>query len=591
MNAIGPKPQMNASPEAALVRKPMNDKFAVQSKRTKGNGPLDLSAQSSVNKEDESSSASADESKFSKVLEAKSTPSRSNASSPDNKNLSSEAKISTKSEPAPVEAKIAKSESSSSMVIAPGAENETEAVSREAAMQGFLQQMQSELGVEPEQILQAFAQLDVTDLTAPPEMTLEKVIGQLNLTPADAKKAEDMYAEMLALSATANMSEYLKAQNQTANLTALSPKQAAQKEMQKNIGAMSDSFFAKPQVQPQTLDGLKKAQGTQAYGKVTEKDRMAALGLGGAAAALTAQDAASTDALAKAGAGLEGFALPEGVESLSVEQQKGILASLKQELSQLEAMAPQAAGPEVGGKEVAGKLGEPAVTAAPSAMTPMAVLGGSDSSAAGFEKESDEGMGQDGQAIQVDGKNQTLDKLNNKGQFAVETPKAAKSDAQNNIQDVISQAQFLAKKGGGEMKVKMSPEGMGDIHLKVIVEKGQVNVEMIASNSEAKKLLEKGMDELKANLVNQKLHVDQIKVGGSSETSSQMQNQHQQDDGRFQQKFLQDFKDQNSAFRREIFDIGPARRPGSQIVDDAANSKFNPSKKRTSGSRRLDLVA
>lgn len=595
MSSIAPKPQMNTSPEAALMRKPLNDRFAARPNRAKGgSATLDLSAQS-IN-DDESSSASADKSKFSKVLESKNTPSRSNDSSSINKNLSSEQKISTKSEPTAAAPEEVKKDPSSQMVIAPKSENETEEVTREAAMQGFLERMHDELGVEPDQILEAFSKLDVTDLTAPPEQTLDKVIGQLNLPPAQAKKAEDMYAEMLALSATANMSEYLKSQNQTANLTAMTPKQAAQKEMQKNIGAMSDSFFAKPQVQSQTLEGLKKAQGTQAYGKMTDKDRMAALGIGGAAGALAAQDAASGEALANAGAGIEGFALPEGVEDLSIDQQKDILASLKKELAQLDTMAPQAAGPEAaGGKEVTGKaLGDSAskTSATSSQMSPMAVLGKSDSSKAGADKDSDKDSLRDGdQPIQVDAKNQPMDKLNNKGQFAVETPKADKSDAQNNIQDVISQAQFLAKKGGGEMKVKMSPEGMGDIHLKVIVEKGQVNVEMIASNSEAKKLLERGMDELKANLAGHKLHVDQIKVGGSSETSSQMQNQHSQEDGRFQQKFLQDFKDQNSAFRREIFDIGPARRPGSQIVDDAANSKFNPSKKRNGGSRRLDLVA
>ena len=41
---------------------------------------------------------------------------------------------------------------------------------------------------------------------------------------------------------------------------------------------MNDSFFNKPQIQ--NLDGLKKAQGAQAYGKLSKEDRAAALGAG-----------------------------------------------------------------------------------------------------------------------------------------------------------------------------------------------------------------------------------------------------------------------------------------------------------------------
>lgn len=598
MSPVAIKPKMNLSPEAAITRAPANDKNSARNMRVKGNGALELSEAGSSDK-DASAAASKDDSQFSKVLESKNTLSRSNDSSPSAKNLNADSKISTKSEPQAADVDvIAPAAPKSQMVIAPENEQGNEQVSREAAMSVFLERMQNELGVDPEQILQSFAQLDVSDLTAPPEQSLEKVIGQLNLPPAKAKQAEDMYAEMLALSATANMSEYLKAQNQTANMTVLSPKQAAQKEMQKNIGAMSDSFFAqKPMVQPQTLDGLKKAQGSQAYGKMTDKDRMAALGVGaaagaGAAAALNAQDAAATEA----GVGLEGFALPEGTAELSIEQQKSILAGLKEELAQLDAMVPQqAAGPEAKA-ESAKSLTDSAATAAPAAgagLAAMSVMGKGDSSNAAADKDSDskDRFSQD-QQVQLDPKNHQVSKGGQ--QFAVETPKAGKAESQNNIQDIISNAQFLAKKGGGEMKVKMSPEGMGDVTLKVIVEKGQVNVEMIASNSESKKLLERGIDELKANLVSHKLHIDQIKVGGSDEVSKQMQNQHQQDDGQrnFQQKFLQDFKDQNSAARRDIFDIGPARRPGSQIADDQDRAaQFAAAKKRSNGSRRLDLVA
>ena len=58
----------------------------------------------------------------------------------------------------------------------------------------------------------------------------------------------------------------------------------------------------------------------------------------------------------------------------------------------------------------------------------------------------------------------------------------------------------MIKDGGGEMKIQMNPEGLGEVNLKVLVEDGNVNIEMIADNKDAKKLMEKGLLDLKANL-------------------------------------------------------------------------------------------
>src|SRR5690606_6377287 len=38
-------------------------------------------------------------------------------------------------------------------------------------------------------------------------------------------------------------------------------------------------------------------------------------------------------------------------------------------------------------------------------------------------------------------------------------------DNEANIREIMNQAQYLVKKGGGEVNVKMTPEGMGDIQL------------------------------------------------------------------------------------------------------------------------------
>lgn len=97
--------------------------------------------------------------------------------------------------------------------------------------------------------------------------------------------------------------------------------------------------------------------------------------------------------------------------------------------------------------------------------------------------------------------------------------------AEVNVQRVLSQANFLIKKGGGEVKVLLTPEGLGEIRLKVSVNDGQVGVQMQASNPEAKKMIEGGFGELKKTLANHNLSIDPIKVDVVSSLSTDVSTQ------------------------------------------------------------------
>ena len=55
------------------------------------------------------------------------------------------------------------------------------------------------------------------------------------------------------------------------------------------------------------------------------------------------------------------------------------------------------------------------------------------------------------------------------------------------MNNLINNARLIAQKGGGEMKVQMTPEGLGQVNLKVNVDGANVNVEMTAENNEVKK--------------------------------------------------------------------------------------------------------
>ena len=185
----------------------------------------------------------------------------------------------------------------------------------------------------------------------------------------------------------------------------------------------------------------------------------------------------------------------------------------------------------------------------------------------------------------------------------IEGPKPTRQDEQDNIRELIRQAQVVLKKGGGEMKLEMKPEGMGQVHLKVSVDDGQVNVQMLTENDHAKRLLENGLHELKASLAAEKLHVDTMKVDVGSEIKKHMDQPSQQDASReqarqFAQEFMGQFREEREAFRQGFAEnpgwrsynrnpkrvpVEPEAIPSTQQVRRASGD--------ASGARRLNLVA
>ncbi|MFZ4403375.1 MAG: flagellar hook-length control protein FliK [Pseudobdellovibrionaceae bacterium] len=107
------------------------------------------------------------------------------------------------------------------------------------------------------------------------------------------------------------------------------------------------------------------------------------------------------------------------------------------------------------------------------------------------------------------------------------TPQIQKAYQEANIKTLMNQAQYLIKKGGGEMKVDLNPEGLGRIQMKVLVQDGRVNVQMAADTKEAKTTLENGLGDLKNSLAAHKLSMDHIKIdvvtAGADVSSSQLQ--------------------------------------------------------------------
>ena len=96
-----------------------------------------------------------------------------------------------------------------------------------------------------------------------------------------------------------------------------------------------------------------------------------------------------------------------------------------------------------------------------------------------------------------------------------------------NINEIMNQAQYLVKKGGGEMSVKMSPEGMGEVHLKVMLTDGKLAVEIQTQDKDVKKLVEDSLSELKSGLAAHRLSLEHVKVDTVNATNADNNTQFQ----------------------------------------------------------------
>ena len=109
-----------------------------------------------------------------------------------------------------------------------------------------------------------------------------------------------------------------------------------------------------------------------------------------------------------------------------------------------------------------------------------------------------------------------------------------------NIQKVMNQAQYLVKQGGGEMKVSMSPDGLAEVQLKVMLQDGKVNIEMRTHDKTVKKMMEDSLTELKSGLAAHNLSVEHVKINTvtatNTDNSAQFQSNWNQGGGEQQQR-------------------------------------------------------
>lgn len=180
---------------------------------------------------------------------------------------------------------------------------------------------------------------------------------------------------------------------------------------------------------------------------------------------------------------------------------------------------------------------------------------------------------------------------------ATMTP-ATHEENQVNVKHILNQAQILIKNGGGEMSVKMTPEGLGEVHLKVQMQDGKMSMQMMADSKEAKQSIESSLAELKTSLAAHKLSIDHVKVdvvnSTNTENSTNNQTNMNSQGGHDQaKKFWHNFNENfGSRTKRESFFDGPGNVGyKSKTLDPLQPIEASASRQVTGKGRGLNLVA
>ena len=501
------------------------------------------------------------------------------------------------------------------------------AATRQKAIKEFMDSFESEFDIPPTRLVEAMAELDDSQLKQSPEVTAQAVIEKLDLDDADAEKAQAMYASLLTQlqqmpqtpKPAPEMSAGLGMSSQNVQM-----RMAAAQEKQNMLGSAIDNlnnkFWMKsePQVASPampTLDG-NLAQRMMMDDSALQSPMMDAGESSEAAAQAEIPSQAQT-------------VLPEMPPHLKGQMSETMSPALLAALAAKKAAAAQSAAGEAAemGAEDSAELTEEFSQAleAPHTEKPMhaemmnkSVQG----KAAGqelFQQNEQQGQSlmQDSNQFMkqgmAEGKEAAKSKLTTKsaefksamtGMEGLQAPPIKgeslkfdplapmapvpsqgpvnQTENEAAVKQLMNQAQYLIKKGGGEVNVQMTPEGMGTIHLKVMLQDGKVNLQMSADTQEAKKTIESSLVDLKNSLAAHKLSVENVKVdtvnAAANDTAAQnqtnMNGQGQRDQTRqFWNQFNENFGNQG---RREaltdfqaVKGYGMKRRDPLQPIDSA----------------------
>jgi len=490
-------------------------------------------------------------------------------------------------------------------------------ITEKAVMVQFLLSMKNELGVDPEKIVEAMANLDEDQLLKAPEETMSLVLGQLGLNANQRVRAEELYSVMLKDSATASMQESLIDSGKNVDFKVMGPEESGRMKLSQSLDKMNQNFFVGQN--PKALQGsLTKEESAllSQMQSLTPKDadtleKLKDTILPPQPQMSESQAKESQFAAKPAAVGQQIRPAAAGLESLypwtmKMQAQDQIQDQQDAESTSVEALAlgselPASTVP-VASKSTAEKIMSMpqwsfAQVAQPTNASRSELdydsgedLGSSRDNMDSAPYESVESADSNPLNFQQAVGKQTQTILPTTTDLRPGTPQISNTDDSTNIRELIQGAQILVQKGGGEMKIQMRPEGLGSVDLIVGVKDGKVDIQMTAESSETKRLLEAGMDDLKASLVHHKLNLETVKVDAGSQAGTGSDAGFLNQDRESAREFLGQFREFNQSRRdsmNDFFDVSGYGNPRSRRMTPE-NTPTTSSKVST---KRLDLVA
>lgn len=515
-------------------------------------------------------------------------------------------------------------------------------LAREKEIQKFMDSFESEFGIPPTRLVEAMAQLNITDQQKSPEDTADQLISSLKMDQDDQLRAKEMYLGFLVnlqtieqtprapLAVPVNPENLMKTQMNERFLA----HQGKGEILRNSLATMNDKFWMKAPAVPVSAPLAAETEIIPAQQALTigdllrEQENLSGPQPGAPIASTMQMDAKSSpeelQALAQkidpevlekmSPADLQKLVKelrmakdqdarnsvlglnPETKMAAAVVMQSQVPSSEKEKTTREGAVAVSASTVTGEKGEIAKPLRMESNLTGPAVKTPPeffpsnpSMNSGQDSFAQGKGKDqlselsskkkseisSDEVIyGSTAGLNTMTPLKQEVPSLHGQAPAPVVSPQ----EKQENVQQLMNQAQYLIKKGGGEMKIKMSPEGLGDMHLKVMVENGKVNVQMSTETTEAKKMVESSLSDLKHSLSAHRLSVENVKVDVVNSTSTDVATRQDSNNlnsqGQFQghkdtQKFWNQFQEQfgSRAQRESFFDVPGIKGYGQKKSD------------------------
>jgi flagellar hook-length control protein FliK len=495
----------------------------------------------------------------------------------------------------------------------------------------FMDSMESEFGVRPERLLRTLASLSKEELLAPATESSNSIIKNLELTPNQQEAAMILYGDMVSKVNAINASQmdFTGDNDHTSSLSAQRNNLAAvlgqlrKTDIDRGVSEMGQQFFNSDPSKAMAVARLNSQSNTAAVSAVNSvaehqsldgTEFVAGTGLSGALRVptdLSTSNSAARDnfnlinELSNTDAGELNRMSSQTLPAISKEDLFGQMmqeatpdgeSSFDKDLQlavdglSLSTLVPDSIVPEIGTHRTQGEA------------TGLALAGhaegGSDSN--DMNLDSSDAGGDDVDSDSLRGLFGNL--AGNEAQrieepFFIAPTEGATTASVENVDKIIEESQLLLKDGGGEMKMKLKPEGLGEVGLRVSVEGGKVSVQLTASSPEVQRHLEASLSDLKLGLEMHKLQVDQIRVDVSNHANGDLGRSPDQSESRmaqqqFAREFLQDFRDSNRSRQDGFFETTGLRGyKQARRIDPQPIEPNNTNDRRSHESKGLYLVA